>query len=186
MKTSKDRLIQFIESQNITKANFEQKNSLSGGTFSSKSDITTGKLLEISKNYPLLNMDWVVTGRGKMLNDTPEGAQKSEVAESDNLMHDDGAPYGSNITQQTLLSLARGNEKLSQANADLALNALELTGMLKATGNVQQENRQAYDAKLADFLELLSRVASGEKFASHEEAYAAYSKHIYGKKVNRT
>jgi len=86
MKTAKDRLIQFIDSQNVTKDDFARKNSLANSTFSNQSDITTAKLLNIFKNYPELNMDWVVTGRGKMI--------LGVESESENVLNEPGRNYG--------------------------------------------------------------------------------------------
>lgn len=65
--TAKDRLRQFIENQKLTINQFCKKNSLSNSFFNNKSSIGSDKLLIIFRNYPDLNMDWVITGRGEML-----------------------------------------------------------------------------------------------------------------------
>jgi hypothetical protein len=74
MITSKDRLKQFIEYQHITTNQFCKKNLLSNSFFNNISSIGSDKLSNIFNNYPDLNMDWVITGRGQMLYKEPENA----------------------------------------------------------------------------------------------------------------
>lgn len=65
------RLKQFIEYLQISVREFEQKISTSNGTiarFLSKNTSVNSELLsKIHYTYPILNMDWLVTGRGSMI-----------------------------------------------------------------------------------------------------------------------
>ena len=67
MKTAKDRLLQFIDCKKFTKHKFSKKNLLSNSFFNNKSAIGSDILLKIYRNFPELNMDWIVTGRGDMI-----------------------------------------------------------------------------------------------------------------------
>lgn len=68
-----ERLNEFIVSLGISTQAFERQCNISAGTASrltSKSYATTFK--RISDAYPQLNMDWLKTGEGQMLNPTPQ------------------------------------------------------------------------------------------------------------------
>lgn len=66
-----DRIIQFIDSQGIIVSAFEQKISASDGmirrAIKNKTDIQSKWILKISDNYPNLNLEWLITGKGQML-----------------------------------------------------------------------------------------------------------------------
>ena len=63
----KQRLKQFIAFQKISVNEFCLKNELSNSYFNNDSAVGSDKLLNIFRNFPQLNMDWVITGRGSML-----------------------------------------------------------------------------------------------------------------------
>ncbi|MFZ4056983.1 MAG: hypothetical protein ACOYKE_02540 [Ferruginibacter sp.] len=67
MESAKERIRQFIDYKSITVNDFCKKNLLSNSFFNNPSAIGADKLLKIFRNFPELNMDWVVTGRGTML-----------------------------------------------------------------------------------------------------------------------
>ena len=67
MLTAKERIVLFINNQQITINQFCKKNLLSNSFFNNKSAIGSDKLQNIFINYPELNMDWVITGRGEMI-----------------------------------------------------------------------------------------------------------------------
>ena len=103
--TAKQRLRQFIENQSLTTNKFCKKNLLSNSFFNNESSIGSDKLLKIFSNYPELNMDWVITGRGEM-------TYKSKTNNMDNnevVIH-----YG-----QTLKDIIRFN---SMGDEDIANN----------------------------------------------------------------
>lgn len=85
METIKDRIINFIKAEGLTVRSFEVASSMSNGAVSKMGDNTRRKILDqISAAFPQLNMDWVLTGEGEMLNpDTPEPAKSFT----------DGVPY---------------------------------------------------------------------------------------------
>lgn len=63
----KSRLKQFIAYQQISVNEFCRINDLSNSYFNNESAVGSDKLLNIFKNFPQLNMDWVITGRAEML-----------------------------------------------------------------------------------------------------------------------
>lgn len=65
----KDRLSVFIEYKNLSKYAFEKSIGVSNGFFNSiNKSIGSDKLGYISKTYPDLNISWLITGDGEMLN----------------------------------------------------------------------------------------------------------------------
>ena len=70
---------------NIRVSQFEKKAGLSNGYFNQVSKKPSdAKLLSIANAHPMLNIDWLCTGRGGMINDvpnecTPELPQDAEV-----------------------------------------------------------------------------------------------------------
>ena len=67
MNEVKERLVQYIDLQGISKREFCKKISVSPPYFSNKAAVGSDVMTKIFINYPLLNFDWVITGRGKML-----------------------------------------------------------------------------------------------------------------------
>ena len=65
-----DRLEEFIKNQGITIIEFERKISASDGvirkSIRNKTDIQSKWLVRIAENYPILDMNWLLTGEGSM------------------------------------------------------------------------------------------------------------------------
>lgn len=69
----KNRLYEFLNSQNLKPSVFERKCGLSNGFCSKVNDnITDGSLLLIQNGFPDLNINWLKTGFGSMLNNEQE------------------------------------------------------------------------------------------------------------------
>lgn len=65
----KERLIKFAKSQERSVRAFENKAGLGYGYINSiRVSIQPDKIKSIASNYPILNIDWLLTGDGKMLN----------------------------------------------------------------------------------------------------------------------
>lgn len=64
--TTKERLKQFIDLKGFSERKFSKEISSSETYFTSTKSIGSDKLEKISEAFPELNMDWVITGRGKM------------------------------------------------------------------------------------------------------------------------
>lgn len=85
----KERIKYFIKSIGISVALFEKNCGLSNGSVNKMADGTrTTTLDNISKAYPQLNMNWLKTGEGEMLNSeinqSVEGNNNTSVAGNSN------------------------------------------------------------------------------------------------------
>lgn len=66
--TTKDRLKEFLSYKKIGRNKFETKLGLASGYMSSKGITITSEVIEkTSSEYPELNLDWLITGKGEML-----------------------------------------------------------------------------------------------------------------------
>lgn len=75
----KDRVLQFIKYTGLNKSSFEKKVGLSNGAIDKMGENTRRNTLDkISNIFPELNIDWVLTGNGNMLN---EGVLNNGVVE---------------------------------------------------------------------------------------------------------
>lgn len=69
MSEVRERILKFIRIKNITTAEFERQIGVSGGYISNISkSIQPDKLEKISKIYPDLNIEWLLIGKGSMIN----------------------------------------------------------------------------------------------------------------------
>lgn len=69
--TVKQRLIFFLEEKNISKTDFGNKIGVSNAYVTSiRKSIQPDKIKSIALNYPDLNIDWLLTGKGEMLKPT--------------------------------------------------------------------------------------------------------------------
>lgn len=80
-----NRIKQFIDSQSISVSAFEQKISASDGmirrAIKNKTDIQSKWISKISDNYPDLNLEWLITGKGQMLKQQNETIIKEKQQE---------------------------------------------------------------------------------------------------------
>ena len=80
----KDRLLYFLKLQGIKRVDFSQKTGLSNSFLDKKGGISSVNLEAISESFPILNLDWLVTGKGEMLRKTDP-----EDTAADNPLHID-------------------------------------------------------------------------------------------------
>lgn len=98
------RLSQFIQYQGVSVRAFEQSINASDGmirrAIANKTDIQSKWLSVIAENYPNLNIDWLITGKGNMLkgklsatteNDNVDKTEKLDLTSINNEYQ--GAPY---------------------------------------------------------------------------------------------
>lgn len=68
MKTSKNRILEFIQSSGLSQGEFIRKCGLSKGAIANIQDTPNGTtLIKISHAYPELSLDWLLLGQGEML-----------------------------------------------------------------------------------------------------------------------
>lgn len=77
---AKDRILQFIESKELTKSEFERRAGLSNGYVNNfKGNFGADKLESILKTFPELSKDWLLTGVGEMLSASGDGGEPAGV-----------------------------------------------------------------------------------------------------------
>ena len=94
MKTKKEptgmppilaRLQQFMDHENLTAYQVNKDSGLCKGllinAFTNQRGLTTSTLEAILNTYPQLNANWLIVGRGEMLNPEPEAAVSPSVTE---------------------------------------------------------------------------------------------------------
>lgn len=87
--TLKQRVIQYCDYAGIKISAFERRASLSNGYFNQvKKDPSPSKLSQIKSIFPDLNIEWLLTGEGQMLN-----TQIDQPAAGSDAMFTDGADY---------------------------------------------------------------------------------------------
>lgn len=64
--TTKQKIIQFLENQKISKRDFYRQTGLSNGFLDSGKHIGSDNLKLIVDNYPNLSLEWLVMGKGSM------------------------------------------------------------------------------------------------------------------------
>lgn len=71
--TLKDRVYFFIESQKISKSEFERRCGLSNGYVNAmREGFGTKKLEQVLRAFPQLNREWLLFGEGEMTSDPPQ------------------------------------------------------------------------------------------------------------------
>jgi len=79
METVKDRLLQFIEYKGINPHSFEKKCGLATSFVANmRNSMQPDKMMSIAQNFPDLNFDWLLLGRGSMLYENNEELQLDE------------------------------------------------------------------------------------------------------------
>ncbi len=106
---SKERVLQYLDKKGVSKSSFYKKTGLSNGFLDKVKDIGSGKLEIILSNYPEVNPEWLITGKGPMLR-TDEPAPAEPVMKGTDgvkpiplVYQDAAAGFGSgtfNITEQ--------------------------------------------------------------------------------------
>ena len=106
--TVKDRLFAFIAYKGIKKNKFETMCGLSHRYVSNISRSIQPDIIEkISLTFPELNMGWVLTGQGEMLNNAPAPQPESEPAMNE--------PWYAQVILNQSLTIKR----LTEENAEL-------------------------------------------------------------------
>ena len=84
-ETVKDRLIQYIEYKHITKSEFCRNIGVSTSYVTSiRASIQPEKMTKIIEIYSDLNIGWLLTGFGKMINSTENDENLKQILDSKN------------------------------------------------------------------------------------------------------
>lgn len=79
MDTAKDRLLFFLRHIGLSQGKFEKSIGLSNGYINNVKSIGSDKLQLIMTEYPLLNVVWLISGKGNMLNDNNSETNKNKT-----------------------------------------------------------------------------------------------------------
>lgn len=119
--TVKERLKAFIRYLNISERDFCNSIGVSHAYVSNmKSKINAGTREAIECAYPLLNIEWVLTGRGEMLLDAPKPRVAPSVEKKQEKSENFGGDMVSRLMalvesqQQTISELTENNSRLTR------------------------------------------------------------------------
>ena len=85
--TVKGRLITFLDSQNISKIDFGRKIDVSSAYVTSiRKSIQPDKIDKIKKNFQQLNMEWLLTGEGQMMQEPSQHETQADDADKGNMV----------------------------------------------------------------------------------------------------
>lgn len=120
----KQRLLLFAETQGIPKGEFYEKISVPQSNFggkSMKSSLASSKITEILTQYPDLNSDWLLLGRGEMLRSATQsvGNISHSTAVGVNVNGNDINISYDPLLLPTVESLSDSVAKLTAQNAQL-------------------------------------------------------------------
>jgi len=125
MTTFSERLMYFIENQlHISVREFEKNANLPQGSIQraiNGTNMGIDKLSSISNSYPNLNLDWLISGEGSMLDKELSSNIASEPMES----------YISSPVQSAILVIAESNKTLSETNAKLTAKLMHFIEKLE-------------------------------------------------------
>lgn len=118
METVKDRIISFIQLENLTVRGFEQCANLSNGAVSKMGNSPRSVIVEkILRAFPKINRDWLLTGGGEMY---VENEPKPEIS------YTDGVPYYNEMFEC-------GFSELTTPNSENPEYLIRMPGYEKAT-----------------------------------------------------
>lgn len=125
----KERLIAFIKASGLKNAEFERICNLSNGFVQNTNDkIRKSSLNQISAAFPLLNMDWVISGKGDMM--LPEEKSPTNLTDLVRIV--------SKLVEQGETN-AEANRINAEANLKHAQNFERLINLIESQGQVSIE-----------------------------------------------
>lgn len=129
-----ERICKYIEYKGITKYRFYKETSLSNGFLDKSGNIGSDKCERIIYQYPDLNPDWLLTGRGDMLRDDTKNQISTPPPEQPEIL--------SYLEKQ----LKEKEKEIGELNQEI--------GRLKALVTVLEEGGEGFedveDASIAD------------------------------------
>lgn len=124
----KDRLRQIIEYYNISVNAFSVKNGINESTIrkilTENTSIRSDNLAKIAENFPEINLDWLITGRGEMIFSQPSSASPQNASS-------DALALIADLARENGRLQAENNElkkELAQAETKMAASAKTAAG----------------------------------------------------------
>jgi hypothetical protein len=88
--TVKERIKLFLQYLNIGQNNFESKVGWSNGYINNTKNISADKLKPVTNEYPQLNLNWLITGKGEMID---LSFQSDPAEQSIGMVEEDAVEY---------------------------------------------------------------------------------------------
>jgi fructose/tagatose bisphosphate aldolase len=128
--SSKKKILQYIEFEEITVHRFEKITGLSHGILRSGSDFGADKLKQIRDNLPDLNMNWLLYDEGEMI---------LSAENKENILNESQENYEKmNINTEMLLKEVENLKNLLEAKQE-TIDLLKLKFGIQTIGNVQRK-----------------------------------------------
>lgn len=121
----KDRILEFIQRENLSKSSFERQCGFSNGYINSiKGGMGVDKLERILREYPVLSREWLLNGTGEMY---VSDREISKVIEEDTLDGTKSFQLLSSITKSLIneISAQRRVTEKAQEQIDRIITLLE-------------------------------------------------------------
>lgn len=109
----KERILQFIEYKRLSKNKFYKETGLSNGILDKKGGISSDSLEKIYYVYPEINLDWLLTGKGEMLN------KEGLVQQAHNNISSTITQHQTIHAPEEYQELKEENKRLAQENSQL-------------------------------------------------------------------
>jgi len=136
MKSTIQRIKQYIDFKGLTVSSFEKSTGMSNGSFSCqlKNNKTIGvdKLENILRTYPELNPEWLLTGKGTMLL-FPTVEKENTISQTSIRAQEEKEENRSMSDSEKIDTLIRANKTLSDASFILAQTTQDAVKMAKET-----------------------------------------------------
>ena len=120
----KQRILQYIDSQNISKRQFYIKTGIANGVLDKKTGLAEDNILRLISTFPNINSIWLLTGKGTMLLIPPTDNTAMGIAPSQQLITD-AANHNDAFWQTEAFRLSKENhvllEKISSLMAEITL-----------------------------------------------------------------
>ena len=150
----KERILLFIETEGIKKAEFERRSQLSNGYINNlKGNVGTDKIENILKAFPDLNREWLMSGTGQMRKSAP-----NVIQQGDNSINNSGIIKNSTIDNRSYYSdspdvLRAEIDKLDRIIAEKEERIKEKDAQIKEKDAQIKEK----DAQIKTLLEILKK-----------------------------
>ena len=135
----KERIIQFIDSKGVTKEHFYNKIGMTSANFRGKAKetpINSTAIENILSEFPDLNLDWLITGKGEMTK------MSTQIVKNE----------GTTNNQNNINAPVEGNITISQNEM---YNIIEIQRELNSIIKTSQEQLSESQKQVSDLIEIL-------------------------------
>lgn len=147
--TTKERLKEFVSKQGLGQNAFEKKVGIAVGYLASKSvSVTSDTIEKVIENFPNLNLDWLMTGKGEMLKNTGT-MTGSNQGDGNKIEYKNSGNVGVGNTVNVTLSES-GTQKIIKPDGSVELTSIGSND--DASDKLQREN-EALKEKISHLMD---------------------------------